>query len=690
MKRLLRCSLPLLTCSALFWLNPALAESSPDAPAQRPALGSFGITLDHRDVNVHPGDDFNRYANGIWQDTYQLKDHETRYGAFTMLSDQAEIDVRAIIEGITDADAKQDPEAQKIRDLYRSVMNVEARNQAGLKPIQGTLDQFDRIKNTKDLAAAFGRAPLDGSISPFFGIIGPDRKAPDRNVLSLVVGGLGLPDREYYSDAAPRFVEIRKAYLAHIANMLKLAGYDRAEARAEAIMVLETEIAKHLWPRAELRDRDKTYNMVSFKDLKKTYKGFDWTRYLNAAGLKNPPKSLNLNTPSAMPPIVALIKSQPIAVWQDYLRFHTIDNNASLLTEALDNASFAFNGTVLAGQKAQRELWKRALDQTGGAFALGDAVGKRYVAKHFRPESKAAMSALVENLRAALKQNITNLDWMGEATKAEAFRKLSTFRPKIGYPEKWRDYSSVTIVPDNLVANVRALREYYRNDQVSRLDKPTDRDEWRMTPQTVNAYYNPTFNEIVFPAAILQPPFFDLNADPAVNYGAIGAVIGHEMGHGFDDQGSKSDADGIQRNWWTAEDRTRFEARTKALGAQYNTYCPLEGQCVNGQLTMGENIGDLGGLSMALTAYRLSLQGKPAPVLDGFSGEQRFFLSWAQIWNAKYREQALLNQLRTDPHSPPQYRINGPLRNMEAWYQAFSVSEQHKLYLKPADRVVIW
>ncbi|WP_170113417.1 M13 family metallopeptidase [Ahniella affigens] len=661
-----------------------------DAVSGKPVFGSFGIALLHRDLNVLPGDDFNRYANGIWQDTYQLKDHETRYGAFTLLSDQAEIDVRAIIEGITDDDAKRDPEAQQVRDLYRSVMNIEARNQAGLKPIQKALDQIAQIKNSKDLAEAFGRAPIDGSISPFFGIIGPDRKAPEQNVLSLIVGGLGLPDREYYTDPAPRFIEIRKAYRAHIAKMLSLAGFDETDARAESIMKLETEIAKHLWPRAELRDRDKTYNLVSFKDLKQTYKGFDWALYFRAAGIKHPPKSLNLNTPSAMPPIVALTQSQPVAVWRDYLRFHTIDNNAPLLTEELDNTSFAFNGTVLAGQKAQRELWKRALDQTGGAFALGDAVGKRYVAKHFRPESKAAMSELVENLRAALKQNIANLDWMSDATKTEAFRKLSTFRPKIGYPDKWRDYSTVTIVPDNLVANVRALREYNRNDQVSRLDKPTDRDEWRMTPQTINAYYNPTFNEIVFPAAILQPPFFDLNADPAVNYGAIGAVIGHEMGHGFDDQGSKSDADGIQRNWWTAEDRNRFEVKTKALGAQYNTYCPIDGQCVNGQLTMGENIGDLGGLSMALTAYRLSLHGKPAPVLEGLSGEQRFFLAWAQIWNAKYREEALLNQLRTDPHSPARYRINGPLRNMDAWYEAFSVTDQHKLFVKPEDRVRIW
>jgi putative endopeptidase len=377
-------------------------------------------------------------------------------------------------------------------------------------------------------------------------------------------------------------------------------------------------------------------------------------------------------------------------VWRDYLTFHAVRNNATLLSREIDDAAFAFNGTVLSGQKAQRDDWKRAVAAVTGSDGLGDAMGKLYVEKHFSPQSKAAMQALVENLRKALRSNIEKIDWMGDATKAEAYRKLSTFRPKVGYPDKWRDYGSVSIVPGDLMANVMQLRRYGRNDQVRRIGTRPDRDEWFMTPQTVNAYYNSTFNEIVFPAGILQAPFFDLNADPAVNYGGIGAVIGHEMGHGFDDQGSKSDSAGIQRNWWTDADRAGFEQRTKALGAQYNAFCPLPGQCVNGALTMGENIGDLGGLTLGLDAYHASLHGKPAPVIDGLTGDQRFFLSWGQIWKGKYRDEALLNLIKTNPHSPSQYRANGPLRNFDPWYRAFDVKPEDKMFVAPEQRVRIW
>ena len=402
------------------------------------------------------------------------------------------------------------------------------------------------------------------------------------------------------------------------------------------------------------------------------------------------PERLNIPTPDAVQPVIDVINATPLATWRDYLAFHAIDGNAGFLSREIDDASFAFNGKVLGGQKAQRDDWKRAVQLVGGRGGVGDALGELYVARYFTPEAKAAMDQLVENLRAALRQNIEQLDWMGADTKAEAYRKLASFRPKIGYPSKWRDYGSVAVSPGDLFGNVVAVRAYNRADQNRRIGQKTDREEWGMTPQTVNAYYNATFNEIVFPAAILQPPFFDLNADPAVNYGAIGAVIGHEMGHGFDDQGSKSDARGIQRNWWTAEDRARFEQRTKALGAQYDAYCPLPGQCVNGALTMGENIGDLGGVSMAYTAYQLSLKGKPAPVIDGLTGDQRFFLSWAQVWKAKYRDESLLTMLKTDPHSPAMYRANGPLRNFDAWYQAWGVKPGDAMYVAPEQRVRIW
>jgi predicted metalloendopeptidase len=388
--------------------------------------------------------------------------------------------------------------------------------------------------------------------------------------------------------------------------------------------------------------------------------------------------------------VIAIVNDTPLPVWRDYLAYHAVSGNAEYLSREIDDASFAFRGTVLRGQKAQRDPWKRAVATVAARNGLGDAVGQIYVARHFKPEAKAAMDDLVENLRKALRTNIQQLDWMGDATKAEAYRKLETFKPKIGYTSQWRDYGAVRIVPDDLMGNVIAMRRYNADDQNRRPGTRPDRDEWFMTPQTVNAYYNASFNEVVFPAAILQPPFFDVHADAAVNYGAIGAVIGHEMGHGFDDQGSKSDFAGIQRQWWTDEDRARFDVRTKALGAQFSTYCPFEGQCVNGQLTMGENIGDLGGLSMAYTAYHLSLDGKPAPVIDGLTGDQRFFLAWAQVWKAKYRDEATINQIKSDPHSPPQYRINGPVRNLDAWYEAFGVKAGDKLFVPADKRVRIW
>ena len=675
----------------LLSLSLALAFAAPAAfAAEAPKLGTFGIDLSNRDNTVQPGDDFNRHANGTWFDNYQLKDYETRYGSFNTLSDQAELQVKAIIEELqARTDLAPGSDEQKVRDLYASYMNTAARDAAGITPIRPILDGIAKIDSVAALTAAFGRAGMDGSNAPVGGGVGLDRKDPNRYLVGIGVGGLGLPDKDFYLNPEPRFVQIRTAYLAHIEKMLGFAGITDAKPRAEAILALETEIAKNHWDRAQLRDRDKTYNLTSFEDLKAQFPAYDWAAHFAAQGLPTP-SEVNVTTPSAVGPILEIVGKTPLNVWRDYLTFHTVDNHAPLLSTEIDQAAFAFNGTVLSGQRAQREQWKRGVALVGGGQGLGDAVGKVYVARHFKPEAKAAMDALVENLRKALRQNIDNLDWMGAATKEEAYKKLESFRPKIGYPTKWRDYSSVTIVPDNFMANVLALRQYYTNDQNRRLGTVPDRDEWFMTPHTVNAYYNATFNEIVFPAAILQPPFFDVNADPAVNYGAIGGVIGHEMGHGFDDQGSKSDWQGIQRNWWTDEDRARFEARTQALVAQYNQFCPLEGHCVNGQLALGENIGDLGGLSMAYTAYQMSLNGQPAPVLEGLTGDQRFFLAWAQIWKSKYRDEAMINQVKVGPHSPPQFRINGPLRNLDEWYKAFNVQPDDALYLKPEERVRIW
>jgi putative endopeptidase len=666
----------------------ALAAPAALAADAKPQLGSFGIDLGNRDTSVKPGNDFDRYANGAWFDGYALKDYETRYGSFNALADRAEEQTRAIVEELqARKDLVPGSNEQKVRDYYASYMDKAARDAAGIRPLQPTLDRIAAIDSKAALTAAFGRAAMDGTSSPLGAGITLDRKDPNRYLVSIGVGGLGLPDKDFYLNQEPRFVQIRAAYLDHVQKMLGFAGVKDAKPRAEAIIALETELAKQFWDRAQLRDRDKTYNLRTFAQLTQEFAGYDWAAHFAAQGIAQPPAEVNVGTPSAVTPIIAIVGRTPLNVWRDYLTFHAVRNHAPVLSTEIDEASFAFTGMVLQGQKAQRETWKRGIAQLNG---IGDAVGQIYVARHFKPEAKAAMDTLVENLRKALRINIRNLDWMGEATKAEAYRKLDTFNPKIGYTTKWRDYSSVAIVPNDLMANVLAVRRYAIDDQLRRLGTRPDRDEWFMTPQTVNAYYNASFNEIVFPAGILQPPFFDLSADPAVNYGAIGGVIGHEMGHGFDDQGSKSDYAGIQRNWWTDEDRARFDARTKALVAQYDTYCPLPNQCVNGQLALGENIGDLGGLSMAYTAYRLSLNGKEAPVIDGLTGDQRFFLAWAQVWKSKYRDEAMLNQLKVGPHSPPRFRVNGPLRNLDAWYRAFDVKPGDALYVPPEQRVRIW
>ncbi|KRB07150.1 M13 family metallopeptidase [Lysobacter sp. Root690] len=675
-------------------LAATLAVSSAHAAGSgakgKPQLGSFGVDLSAQDKSVKPGDDFNRYVSGHWLDNYQLKDYETSYGSFNMLRDQSEAQVHAIIESLRQRkDLAPGSDAQKLRDYYASYMDRAARDAAGIAPLKPVLDKIAAIDSKGALVDAFGANDLDGTTSPLRFGVDLDRKDPDKYLVGLRVGGLGLPDRDYYLNQDARFVGIRTAYLAHIERMLGFAGVKDAKARAQAVLALETELAKPQWERAQLRDRDKTYNVATFAELGTKYPGYDWAAQAKAQGLPALDR-VNVVTPSAVEPVVQVIERTPLPVWRDYLSFHAVRNNASLLSREIDDAAFAFNGTVLSGQKAQRDDWKRAVAAVTGSDGLGDAMGKLYVEKHFSPQAKAAMQELVENLRKALRSNIEKIDWMGDATKAEAYRKLSTFRPKVGYPDKWRDYASVSIVPGDLMANVMQLRRYGRNDQVRRIGTRPDRDEWFMTPQTVNAYYNSTFNEIVFPAGILQAPFFDLNADPAVNYGGIGAVIGHEMGHGFDDQGSKSDSAGIQRNWWTDADRAGFEQRTKALGAQYNAFCPLPGQCVNGALTMGENIGDLGGISMAYTAYQLSLNGKPAPVIDGLTGDQRFFLSWGQIWKGKYRDEALLNLIKTNPHSPSQYRANGPLRNFDPWYKAFDVKPEDKMFVAPEQRVRIW
>lgn len=672
--------------------QPEQANAQQDAEKQtvenagKPELGEFGVDLSARDESVRPGDDFFRYASGTWYDNFELPADKTRHGAFTALRDRSEEQVKAIIDDIM-AKENLNAEEQMVHDFYTAYMDVDAINKKGLEPISDVLSKIEGLQDTQALTKLFGEAWLYGNASPIYAGLWYNRLDPNEYQVNVGVGGLGLPDRDYYLGDQPRFEEIRQAYLAHVEQVLNLAKVDNAAEKAKQILALETKIAEAQWPREKRRDRDLTLNQIERSKLSDEYAGFDWDAYFASSGLKVP--ELNVATPQPVKDVISIINNTDLQIWKDYLTYHTVSNNSSLLSEDVYMANFDFYGKTLNGQQEPRPRWKRALSQMSGTESLGFAIGKIYVDEYFPESSKAQMKELVENLRAALKKRIENLDWMGEETKEAAKEKLAAFRPKIGYPDEWIELDGVKISDDKLVQNIRNLRKFFQQRDVEKELKPTDRERWGMTPQTVNAYYNSSFNEIVFPAAILQPPFFDPNADPAVNYGAIGAVIGHEMGHGFDDQGSKSDAKGIQRNWWTEEDLKAFNAKVDQLDEQYSQYEPIEGNNVNGRLTLGENIGDVGGLAMAYEAYKLSLDGEEAPVINGLTGDQRFFLAWAQVWREKRTEQSLMNQLRSDPHSPARYRTLAP-RNLDAWYKAFDVQPEDELYLPKEERVQIW
>lgn len=652
----------------------------------KPELGSFGVDLSARDESVDPGDDFFRYASGNWYDNFELPADKVRYGAFSKLYDRSQEQVKTIIDDIMARD-DLNAEEQMVHDFYKAYMDTDAINKKGLKPISDVMSKIDNLENRQQLTELFGSAWLYGNASPLYAGLWYNRLDPNEYQVTVGVGGLGLPDRDYYLGDQERFAEIRKAYLAHVEEMLTLANEDNAAEKAQQILDLETKIAEIQWPREKLRDRELTLNQIDREKLSEEYSDFDWDAFFKSSGLKVP--ELNMTTPEPIRNVIKIVNDTDLDIWKSYLTYHTVSNNANLLSEDVFMSNFNFYGKTLNGQQEPRPRWKRALSQMSGTESLGFAIGKIYVDKYFPESSKEQMKELVENLRAALKKRIENLDWMGEDTKEAAKEKLAAFRPKIGYPDEWVDLDGVKISDNELVQNVRNLREFFQQRDVEKELEPTDRERWGMTPQTVNAYYNSSFNEIVFPAAILQPPFFDPNADPAVNYGAIGAVIGHEMGHGFDDQGSKSDAKGIQRNWWTEEDLKAFNDKVDQLDEQYSKYEPIEGNKVNGRLTLGENIGDVGGLSMAYEAYKISLDGKEAPVIDGLTGDQRFFLAWAQVWREKRTEQSLMNQLRSDPHAPARYRTMAP-RNLDAWYKAFDVTPEDELYLPKEERVQIW
>ena len=652
-------------------------------------LGSFGIDLSHQDPNTRPGDDFFRFANGRWLDTYELPADRSNYGSFSVLGDRSNERVRTIITDLTSIEPAQDTMEKKVSDYYLSYMNTETLDELGISPLLPGLSRLAEIDSPEELVIAFGRARIDTTASPISFRIGADRSDPDRHQLGVSVGGTGLPDRDYYLEDTEKYLNVREEYVAHIERILNFADLEDTAAKAAAVLAVETRIAEHIWPRADRRNRDLTYNPMSFDDFLAAYPGFDWESYFSAAGIQEL-ADLNVSYPSAMAPIIALIAEIPVADWNSYMTYHFISNNASVLSDEIDHENFHFYSTILNGVPEQRERWERGVARVGALNSLGEAVGQIYVERHFPESAKQQMNNLVENLRTALAQSIEQLDWMSEETKKEAVLKLNSFRPKIAYPDEWKDLSAIEIQREDLFANAQSVREFNYEDSLSRLGEPTNREEWGMTPQTVNAYYNSSFNEIVFPAGILQPPFFDPAADLAVNYGGIGAVIGHEMGHGFDDQGSKSDSMGVQRNWWTDVDRANFEVLTTALAAQYDQFEPVEGYFIDGNFTLGENIGDVGGLSLAYRAYKMALGGESAPIIEGLTGDQRFFLSWAQVWQRKYREDALIQRLTSDPHSPSEFRVNGVVRNFDEWYEAFEIQPDDALYLSPEERVRIW
>ncbi|MGH7523555.1 MAG: M13 family metallopeptidase [Gemmatimonadales bacterium] len=668
--------------------TPALAQQG----STRPAIGAWGFDLTGMDRSIKPGDDFFDYANGTWYRNAVIPADRTSTGTFqdlAMLSEKRMGDIVADL--FSRSYFRLTDEEKKLRDLYFAFTDTTAIERRGLAAAAKDLAAIRAIRSADDVARVMGNPGVP--VGSLFGVaISANPKAPTEYVTSLTASGLGMPDRDYYLKTDPAIVATREAYRKFLARMLELAGANDAGPRADAVLAFETAIAKDHWTAAERRNVDRTYNPMSLAQLTAFAPGFPWATLLAARGItpRGPhgERIIVVRENTAFPPLATLFAATPVAVWRDYLTVNYLRNMSSYLPKAFDDADFDFFGRALGGQSQQLPRTTRAvhlLDQR-----LGHPLGKLYVARYFPPASKAKVEALVANLLKAYDDDIRTITWMTEATRQKALDKLHQFTPHVGYPDTWRDYSGLSITAGDLIGDIERSDAFEWHYRLARIDQPVNHNEWTMTPPTVNANYIPTLNSIFFPAAILQPPFFDPNADDAINYGAIGTVMGHEIGHGFDDQGSKYTGLGALENWWTDEDRKNFEARVTALGAQYDSYEGLPGLHVNGRLTMGENIGDLSGLSIALRAYHLSLGGKPAPVLDGFTGDQRFFLAIAQVWRGKYRDGAMRQQVLSNPHSPPRWRVIGPMRNIDAWYDAFDVKPGDRYYLAPDQRVRIW
>lgn len=687
MKKLAMLAAGALIMNACSTGNHAADPTAPVAKvAESPAPLASGIDTQYVDSAVRPQDDLYRHLNGKWLDTFELPPDKGSYDSFTYLNDAAQEQLKSIVENL--GAGGSDPDAAKLADFYASFMDEPRLESLGGTPLEADFKAIDALTSKRDIAKLIARFNRSGPSAPLDVGISPDSRDSTRYAVTLTQSGLSLPDRDYYLKDDAKFKDVRVKYLAHVQKMLELAGEKDAKKNAAQILKLETALAQIQWTRVENRDPVKTYNRTTIRDLDHLMPGYAWSGYLQESGLLGKVDYVIVRQPSYFNALDKLLAATPLSVWKVYFKWHQLSDAAPYLSKAFVDERFAFGGTVLRGIPQNKPRWKRGIDLLDGA--MGEAIGKIYVAKYFPPENKTRMEALVKNLIEAYRRDIDVLEWMSPETKKGAQAKLTKLVTKIGYPNSWRDYGSLSIQRDDLWGNVRRSNEFEFRRNVNKLKQPIDRGEWFMSPQTVNAYYDPVMNEIVFPAAILQPPFFDAKADDAVNYGGIVAVIGHEVSHGFDDEGSQYDADGNLRDWFTAEDHAKFAAKTKALVAQYGAYEPVAGYHVNGELTLGENIGDNSGLALAYKAYQLALAGKTAPVIDGLTGDQRFYLGWARVWRGKVREAQAIELVKVDPHSPDAVRGSAPLVNQPGFYTAFDLKPGDKMYLPPEQRVTIW
>lgn len=661
--------------------------TKPAAEVKKPAYGEYGLSLDWLDRAVRPGDDFYLHAVGTWEKATPIPEDRSSYGIDTIIADQVENDLRAIAETAAAGGAPDGSVERKVGDFYASYMDEAAIEAKGMEPLRTRIDDIVVIKTPAALARAFVDGIEGFGVSPIGLYVHVDEKKPDAYAVHLYQSGLGLPNRDYYLKRGKEYDDYRAAYRAYVEQMLTLGGIPNARPRSESVLALETRIARAHWPAEESRDAEKTYNPMTIDALGAEAPGIDWKAFAAHAGIEGN-WNIIVGEKSAFPAIARIVEGTSLEVWKAYLTFHVLDQAAPFLPKAFDDANFAFRGKVLGGRSVQRDRWKRAVRLLD--TQIGQAVGQVYVAKRFPPAARAAAQDLVTNTKRALHQLIDEAAWLDAATKAQARIKLDAMDAKVGYPDVFRDYTKLEVRRDDALGNVARGSSFEFRRNIAKLGRPIDRTEWYLAPQIVNAYYDATKNEIVFPAGILQPPYFDVYADAAVNYGAIGAVIGHEISHGFDDQGRKFDATGKLQDWWTRKDADAYMAEAAKLVAQFNAYEPLPGLKINGKLTLGENIADLAGLAIAYRAYRLSLAGQPAPVRDGLTGDQRFFLAYAQSWAGKRRDAALRQQILSNPHSPERYRVNGIVRNFTPWFDAFQVQPTDKLYLKPEDRVRLW